>query len=511
MKPSRLAVVGLLSLCHACRAQAPHILPVQGRLTNASGATVADSTFTIAFNVYAAATGGAPLARVTKSVQTKGGIFSSSLDFFGYSLAFDQPYFVGVQVAGDPEMVPRLALAAVPYAMGLTLPITASVASGPAGISITNTANGAAGYFSVTNPASISPALDAISGTQGNAVIGVNNGTGPAATFEVTNAASAGVALTAISIGNGDAFDSTAAGLGDAVSATTTGTRRAGTFVINNSANSFAALYGNTNGTGKAISGVNDGTGIGGFFQITSGANDSDAVYGTTIGSGAGVHGVASGSGSTAVQGDVTGLGAAGYFKVSNSGNPSNAVYGQTNGIGPAVYGYSTGTREAGKFIISNGANVTNAVDATTNGSGNAVQGTANGTGSGVYGRSNGSGSGVTADGGGGSSPALEIVGGPIKVTGAGIGTNTAAFEFCTTAANTSSYFATINNAMTNGQPNAILIVTPNQTPAGGLHGFSNHPVAVSYSNSTGKWVLVNEDLSDFATDICFNILVIKP
>ncbi len=103
----------------------------------------------------------------------------------------------------------------------------------------------------------------------------------------------------------------------------------------------------------------------------------------------------------------------------------------------------------------------------------------------------------------------VEIASGGLKVTGAGINTGTTAFTHLTSAATIVGNQTTINNPFCNNDPDAILIVTHNFNPGGAsvltLH---NHPIGVVYSS--GKWKIYNDDVSNMATNIAFNVLVIK-
>ena len=95
---------------------------------------------------------------------------------------------------------------------------------------------------------------------------------------------------------------------------------------------------------------------------------------------------------------------------------------------------------------------------------------------------------------------------GAIRVPGAGIGTSGAAFVHRVTVGDVISV---INNPLTDGDPNAILIVTPNYNPGGG-NGLNNpHVIGVYYDGV--HWNIYNEDLVAIPKDASFNILVLKP
>jgi hypothetical protein len=74
------------------------------------------------------------------------------------------------------------------------------------------------------------------------------------------------------------------------------------------------------------------------------------------------------------------------------------------------------------------------------------------------------------------------------------------------TAANTSSYITTIDNPYANGNPGAILIVTPNWNPGGGFGVYNDHPISVWYDGS--HWTIYNEDFAAIPANAAFNVEV---
>jgi hypothetical protein len=72
------------------------------------------------FSLYGAASGGSPIWSETLTVNVTKGLVSTTLGATNpLSLPFDSPRYVGVSVNGDPEMSPRVPLAAVPFALAL--------------------------------------------------------------------------------------------------------------------------------------------------------------------------------------------------------------------------------------------------------------------------------------------------------------------------------------------------------------------------------------------------------
>jgi hypothetical protein len=67
-------------------------------------------------------------------------------------------------------------------------------------------------------------------------------------------------------------------------------------------------------------------------------------------------------------------------------------------------------------------------------------------------------------------------------------------FVHTATAVNSGSNLTIIDNALTNGNPNAIIHVTPNWNP-GGVGGVNvNFPIGVGYESSINKWVIFSQN-----------------
>lgn len=89
-----------------------------GVVTRVSSAALPDGTQLKVSYHYTAA----KLWEETKLVSFTAGLFTTALGnntAFPASLAFDQPLYLSVQVSPDPEMTPRLPLAAVPFALSI--------------------------------------------------------------------------------------------------------------------------------------------------------------------------------------------------------------------------------------------------------------------------------------------------------------------------------------------------------------------------------------------------------
>lgn len=115
---SALAATALLSTVVPAGASPP-MVPVQGYLTDLDGLPI-DGTTTALFAIYAAPTGGAPLYTTTQNLTVEDGRFVVYLGETGAPLdlsLFEEnvDLFLGVTVAGEPEMLPRTRLGTTPY------------------------------------------------------------------------------------------------------------------------------------------------------------------------------------------------------------------------------------------------------------------------------------------------------------------------------------------------------------------------------------------------------------
>ena len=107
-------------------------------------------------------------------------------------------------------------------------------------------------------------------------------------------------------------------------------------------------------------------------------------------------------------------------------------------------------------------------------------------------------------------------VNGAVYVPGAGPNTKTAAFIQVTDASNIANCATIIDNPICNGNPNAILIVTPNSGTLqanGWTYGMFTHTYNVQYGpDSPGnKWEIIDPSGVDMPGGMAFNVLVIVP
>jgi hypothetical protein len=79
-------------------------------------------------------------------------------------------------------------------------------------------------------------------------------------------------------------------------------------------------------------------------------------------------------------------------------------------------------------------------------------------------------------------------------------------FVHTATVGNSSGNATFINNPLTDGNPNAILFVTPNLNPIGVCCVYDDHPIGVYYTS--GRWAIFNQDVAAMPVDAAFNVLV---
>jgi len=119
--------------------------------------------------------------------------------------------------------------------------------------------------------------------------------------------------------------------------------------------------------------------------------------------------------------------------------------------------------------------------------------------------------------------PALDLAQGFIRVAGASSRTNSPMFIHRVTAANSSENWSVIDHPLCNGDPSALLLVTPNLNPndsTGTNHVANLTAVGVFYTGDkhpkfTGslsrRWALFFTEPSAVAFNAAYNVLVIKP
>jgi len=118
----------------------PRMLSYQGRLFDATGEPVPDTVYPVTFRLYTQPTGGTFIWDESRNVRTDDGLFSVQL---GAVTPIDSVprggvLYLGMRVAAEPEMMPRLPMTSAAYAFVARDADTAAYAreaepSGPAG------------------------------------------------------------------------------------------------------------------------------------------------------------------------------------------------------------------------------------------------------------------------------------------------------------------------------------------------------------------------------------------
>jgi hypothetical protein len=106
------------------------------------------------------------------------------------------------------------------------------------------------------------------------------------------------------------------------------------------------------------------------------------------------------------------------------------------------------------------------------------------------------------------SGSALTIGGGALHVSGASTNTSTTAFIHIALPSSIIGNYTIITNSICDGDPNALLLVTPTISPHGGSTLYNNHPVGVWYNGS--HWTIFDEDNATFVANTAYNVLIIK-
>jgi len=65
-----------------------------------------------------------------------------------------------------------------------------------------------------------------------------------------------------------------------------------------------------------------------------------------------------------------------------------------------------------------------------------------------------------------------------------------------------------LDNSSANGNPNAVVFITQNWNPGGGVGTYNKHSVGVWYNAAKGKWSVFNEDQTSMASGVSFNVYI---
>lgn len=102
-------------------ADAPRTISHQGYITDQNGKPVhtLPGTISMRFAIYNVPDGGTALWSQTLDVALDMGRYNAILGPFPTTLIFDEPYYLGIAVGQDPEMIPRQPFTSVAYALNL--------------------------------------------------------------------------------------------------------------------------------------------------------------------------------------------------------------------------------------------------------------------------------------------------------------------------------------------------------------------------------------------------------
>ncbi|MEO8135007.1 MAG: hypothetical protein ABI831_13620 [Betaproteobacteria bacterium] len=495
-----IVVLALLLGANAACAQTT-TFTYQGRLTD--NGTAADGNYDCQFALFDASGGGAqigaPLTRT--NVVVANGVFTVQLDFGAGAFPGANRFLeIGVRITGGGSFTtlsPRQQITAASYGIR-----TLSAASADTATNATQLGGVAASQYVLSSDARLSDPRPPTAGSSNY----------------VQNTASQQASSNFNISGNGTAAGTLTGNIVNATTQYNIGGERMfsapgaqnlfagyGAGPLNTGSNNafFGHAAGDFNGSGSN----NSYFGASAGFTNTSGFNN--AFFGHTAGfvstaSYNSFFGYAAGQANTA-GGDNTFFGA--LAGIANTSGSRNTVIGRNANV---ASGALTNATAIGAFarVDQN--------DSLVLGSVNGVNGATADTKVGI---------GTTAPaakldikGSSATDVALQISNGAIKVAGAGLGTSTPVFIHRATAGNIAcatpaSSCTTIDHPLTNGDPNAILIVTPNWNP-GGLGGtYNNHPIGVYYEDfaAVKKWRIFNQDLVAMPVNAAFNVLVVKP
>jgi hypothetical protein len=92
-----------------------NVIPIQGRLTDASGNPL-NGTYNIVASIYDTETGGVARCADLASVTVENGLFNMNIDTCNFSDINGDQLWLGIQAGTDPMMTPRQPIYPVPYA-----------------------------------------------------------------------------------------------------------------------------------------------------------------------------------------------------------------------------------------------------------------------------------------------------------------------------------------------------------------------------------------------------------
>ncbi len=113
------------------------VIPIQGQLTDDSGNPI-DGSRVITFSLYPQSWATTPVCQDDDNVDVNNGLFSAEMDFCTSSDIDGKRLYMGIEVEGDDEMIPRQAIYPIPYAYSLR---PAAIISGSTSVAILHIEN----------------------------------------------------------------------------------------------------------------------------------------------------------------------------------------------------------------------------------------------------------------------------------------------------------------------------------------------------------------------------------
>ncbi len=299
----------LVMVIPSAEAQVPRTLSYQGVLTDSTGRPKPDGSYSFTFRLYPLSSGGSVLWTETKTLTVGRGLFSTVLgDQAPLGLPFDTRYWLGVQVAADPELAPRVALTSAGYSLFSIKSDTAR--------------------YAISAP--LQSAVDSarIAGTvANNAITSQKIADSTITGADVNRSAALNIASLKANAGAGRAVE---------------GNSGSGTGVYGYTMAGRDGVSGQTDAAnGNGVLGIsNNGTlavGVGGVSSSGYGVAGVGGPYGVSgNGTTAGVSGVASTTNSDGVYGESSGPGGNGVRGYANNNTSAYGVWGQST-VGYAV------------------------------------------------------------------------------------------------------------------------------------------------------------------------------
>jgi hypothetical protein len=497
-----MAALFVLAAVPLCSAPLPQTTTFQGLATDIAGHRLPDGTITLTLRYHDDTAGGLLLyAEQFLNVPVKNGLFNVAMGsgaslgggtvaaFVDAVRSYNQ-VFVATSINADPAMTPRVQILSAPYSLRadradnlgtlgagqiLNTTTTPQSKAGPltldgstaVGYPMLNVHQNGAGYgvtatgdiglagFTVSGGGGVFGRVSEVFSTFAYGVRGVNDGP-------------YGVGVEGKTYGNGTSTTSSAIGVHGVVG-----------YPWMDHAFNYAAGVRGQSSVGDGVQGASTNhSGVYGYSN-TKGVI-GEAVLDAAVFNGThwGVYGVADHAFGVGVGGDSS----AGIGMMGRSGTSYGVIGRSESGIGvrgqsQSGSGPSTGVEgSSGTGIGVNGI--------ATAAGGVALKATAHG-----------------ADG-----VALQLVNGPIKVSGAA----PTAFVAIAPVYASTTWFA-IDNPNCNNDPNAMVFVTANTNPDGRAEiVYDPHPIAVYYDTSRSKWLITNADGVGMPTHAAFNVLVVK-